>query len=175
MTDPTATNGPGRTVGFGHAGVQVSDLERSRSYYRDIIGLVELERLTRDEPYLSQVTGYDGVRLEIALLVEPATGVILELVEYPAGLGRPIDPATANPGTGHVCFIVDDVDAIHARDADRGALDRRAQRVLARPRWLPRRARATRTARRARGGWMTLAGCPATRDRATSVQWPART
>jgi lactoylglutathione lyase len=120
MTDPTATNGPGRTVGFGHAGIQVSDLERSRRYYRDVIGLVELERLTRDEPYLSQVTGYDGVRLEIVLLAEPATGVILELVEYPAGSGRPVDPATANPGTGHVCFIVDDVDAIHARAAAAG-------------------------------------------------------
>jgi catechol 2,3-dioxygenase-like lactoylglutathione lyase family enzyme len=107
-------------MGFGHAGVQVSDLERSRAYYRDVIGLVELERLTRDEPYLSQVTGYDGVRLEIALLAERESGVILELIEYPAGLGRPIDPATANPGTGHLCFIVDDVDAIHARAVGAG-------------------------------------------------------
>jgi catechol 2,3-dioxygenase-like lactoylglutathione lyase family enzyme len=102
-------------VGFGHAGFQVSDLERSRAYYRDVVGLVELERLTRDEPYLSQTTGYDGVRLEIVLLAERTTGVILELIEYPAGLGRAVDPATANPGTGHVCFIVDDVDAVHAR------------------------------------------------------------
>jgi lactoylglutathione lyase len=106
---------PGRMIGFGHVGFQVSDIERSRAYYRDVIGLTEIERLTRDEPYLSQVTGYRGVRLEIALLAEPVTGTILELVEYPEGLGRPIDPATANPGTGHVCFIVDDVDAIHAR------------------------------------------------------------
>jgi catechol 2,3-dioxygenase-like lactoylglutathione lyase family enzyme len=96
-------------------GLQVSHLERSRAYYRDIIGLVEIERIAREERYLSQVTGYEGVRLEIALLAEPASGVILELVEYPAELGHPIDPATANPGTGHVCFIVDDVDAIHAR------------------------------------------------------------
>jgi catechol 2,3-dioxygenase-like lactoylglutathione lyase family enzyme len=106
---------PGRTVGFGHVGLQVRDLERSRAYYRDVIGLVELERLTRAEPYLSQVTGYAGVSLEIALLAEHESGVILELIEYPAGLGRPIDAATANPGTGHLCFIVDDVDAIHDR------------------------------------------------------------
>jgi lactoylglutathione lyase len=110
----------GRTVGFGHAGFQVRDLERSRRYYRDIIGLQEIERLTRDEPYLSQVTGYDGVRLEISLLAERTTGVILELVEYPAGLGQPVDPATANPGSGHICFIVDDVDAIHARAVSAG-------------------------------------------------------
>jgi catechol 2,3-dioxygenase-like lactoylglutathione lyase family enzyme len=86
---------PGRTVGFGHVGLQVRDLERSRAYYRDVIGLVELERLTRSEPYLAQVTGYAGVSLEIALLAEHESGVILELIEYPAGLGRPIDAATA--------------------------------------------------------------------------------
>lgn len=111
----TTRPGPSQTSGFGHVGFQVSDLERSRAYYRDIIGLVEVQRMTREEPYLSQVTGYEGVRLEIALLAERSSGVILELVEYPAELGHPIDPATANPGTGHICFIVDDVDAIHAR------------------------------------------------------------
>ena len=102
------------------SGSRSATWNRSRAYYRDIIGLVELERITREEPYLSQVTGYEGVRLEIALLAERTSGVVLELVQYPAGLGHPIDPATANPGTGHVCFIVEDVDAIHARAAAAG-------------------------------------------------------
>lgn len=104
-----------RTIGFGHVGFQVSDLDRSVAYYRDVIGLELVDRLVRDEAYLSQVTGYPDVRLEIALLVERESRVMLELVRYPDGLGSPVDPATANPGTGHVCFIVDDVDAIHAR------------------------------------------------------------
>jgi catechol 2,3-dioxygenase-like lactoylglutathione lyase family enzyme len=116
----TAGRYSGQTTGFGHIGLQVSDVERSRAYYRDIIGLVDVERVTRDEPYLSAVTGYEGVRLEIALLVERTSGVLLELVEYPTGLGRPIDPATANPGTAHVCFIVDDVDAVYERATDAG-------------------------------------------------------
>jgi lactoylglutathione lyase len=105
----------GRTVAFGHVGVQVSDLERSRTYYRDVIGLTEIEHLVRDEPYLEQVTGYPGVTLAISLLREPSSGTILEVLEYRGVERTPIDPATANPGTGHMCFVVDDVDAVYAR------------------------------------------------------------
>jgi len=110
-----ATDPQGHTLEFGHVGFQVSDLARSVAYYRDTIGLELVDRLTRDEPYLSQVTGYPGVSLEIALLVEANSRVMLELIEYPAGLGSAIDTSTANPGTAHVCFVVDDVDAIYAR------------------------------------------------------------
>ena len=105
----------GHPLEFGHVGFQVSDLDRSISYYRDVIGLELLDRLIRDEPYLAQVTGYPDVRLDIALLAEPNSRVMIELVKYPDELGSAIDPATANPGTGHVCFVVDSVDAIYER------------------------------------------------------------
>ncbi|MFO1541115.1 MAG: VOC family protein [Chloroflexota bacterium] len=105
----------GRTVAFGHAGLQVADLARSVAYYRDVIGLRLLEEGTRDDAYLRTVTGYPGVTLAIAVLAEPASGMLLELLEYRGTDGVPVDPATANSGTAHVCFQVDDVDAIHAR------------------------------------------------------------
>lgn len=111
----TASNERGRPLEFGHVGFQVSDLDRSVRYYRDIIGLELVDRLIRDEPYLAQVTGYPDVRLDIALLVEPVSRTMLELIRYPDGLGSPIDTSTANPGTAHLCIVVDDVDAIHER------------------------------------------------------------
>lgn len=104
-----------RTVAFGHVGLQVADLERSVAYYRDVIGLEVVERLVRDDAYLKVVTGYPEVTLDIALLREPASGVLLELLQYLGTHGSPVDAATANPGTAHVCFQVDDVEAIHAR------------------------------------------------------------
>jgi catechol 2,3-dioxygenase-like lactoylglutathione lyase family enzyme len=104
-----------RTVAFGHVGLQVADLERSVRYYRDVIGLEVVERLVRDDAYLKVVTGYPEVTLDIALLREPASGVLLELLQYLGTQGTPVDAATANPGTAHVCFQVDDVEAIHAR------------------------------------------------------------
>lgn len=110
-----STDGSGRTVAFGHVGLQVADLDRSIGYYRDVIGLRLLERLVRDDGYLKVVVGYPQVTLDIALLVEPASGVLLELLRYRGTDGTPVDAQTANPGTAHVCFEVDDVDAIHAR------------------------------------------------------------
>jgi len=106
---------PGRTIGFAHVGVQVTDIERSVAWYRDVIGLEVTDRLVRDEAYLGVVTGYPGVVLAIALLREPTSGVMLELLEYRNAPRRAVDPSTANPGTGHMAFEVDDVDAIHAR------------------------------------------------------------
>lgn len=105
----------GRPIAFGHVGIQVADLDRSCAFYRDIVGLVEVERLIRNDEYLRRVTGYPDVTLDIALFVEPVSGVLLELLEYRGVERAPVDAATANPGTGHVCFEVDDVDAIHGR------------------------------------------------------------
>lgn len=111
----TPSKDRGRTVAFGHVGLQVNDLDRSIAYYRDVIGLAEVERQLRRDPYLQSVTGYPGVELDIAVLIEPGSGVLLELLEYRGVRRTPVDPATANPGTGHVCFEVDDVDRIYAR------------------------------------------------------------
>lgn len=112
--------GEGRTIAFGHVGLQVADLDRSVAYYRDVIGLRLLERLTRDDAYLKVVVGYPEVTLDVAVLVEPASGALLELLQYLGTHGTPVDPATANPGTAHVCFQVDDVDAIWERAAAAG-------------------------------------------------------
>ena len=41
--------GAGRTVSFGHVGLQVGDVDRLTEYYRDVIGLIEVERQLRNE------------------------------------------------------------------------------------------------------------------------------
>jgi len=112
MTDTTPR---GRPIAFGHVGLQVADLDRSIGYYRDVIGLRLLERLLRDDAYLTVVVGYPDVILDVAVLVEPGSGALLELLRYHGVSGTPVDAATANSGTAHVCFQVDDVDAIVAR------------------------------------------------------------
>lgn len=109
------TSRVGRTVAFGHVGLQVTDINVSADFYRDVIGLAEVERAVRDDAYLGIVTGHPGIQLAVALLVEPVSGTLLELLEYRNVAGQAIDPSTANPGTAHVCFVVDDVDAIHGR------------------------------------------------------------
>jgi len=104
-----------RPVAFGHVGLHVSDIERSIRYYRDIIGLEEVERRVREDEYLGVLTGYPDVRLDTCLLVDPASGIMFELLVVLSASGTPAEPATANPGTVHICFVVDDVDAIYRR------------------------------------------------------------
>lgn len=113
----------GGVIDFGHVGLQVRDLDRSLAYYRDVLGLRVVERGVRSDRYLADITGYPGVELDIAVLETP-TGVLVELLEYTNVVGEPVDTATRNPGTGHVCFQVEDVDAIYhsALDAGHGAV-----------------------------------------------------
>lgn len=114
------TSEPGRPVAFGHVGLHVSDLERSIRFYVDIVGLDEVERRIRDEPYLGTLTGYPGLRMDTCLVVDPASGLMMELIEVLSASGTPAEPGTADPGTAHICFIVDDVDAIYRRAIDAG-------------------------------------------------------
>ncbi len=105
----------GRSVDFGHVGIHVSDIERSIRFYRDIVGLEVKARRLREEPYLSDLTGYRGLRLDTCLLVEPASGTQFELLKLLTEDGEPAEPGTANAGTVHLCFIVDDVDTVYER------------------------------------------------------------
>lgn len=114
------TSDRGRPLAFGHIGLHVSDIERSIRFYRDVIGLDEIERRVRDEGYLGTLTGYPGVRLDTCLLVDAASGIMLELLHVLTHPGAPVEPGTAHPGTAHICFIVDDVEAIYRRAIEAG-------------------------------------------------------
>jgi catechol 2,3-dioxygenase-like lactoylglutathione lyase family enzyme len=92
-----------------HTGFTVSDIERSLTFYRDVLGLSLVKRQTGTAPYLATVTGFEGVRLEIALLQPADGGSMLELLQYVSHPAPATDRATNRPGNGHLCFKVDDV------------------------------------------------------------------
>jgi lactoylglutathione lyase len=109
-----------RPVAFAHVGLHVSDIERSIRYYRDVVGLDEVERRLRDDEYLGTLTGYPGLRMDTCLLVDAAQTIMLEVIEVLSAPGTPAEPGTADPGTAHICFVVDDVDAIYRRALEAG-------------------------------------------------------
>jgi catechol 2,3-dioxygenase-like lactoylglutathione lyase family enzyme len=98
----------------------VSDIERSVAFYRDVLGMRLVRRQTGTAPYLATITGFEGVRLEIALLEPAGGGGLLELLQYASHPAPPTDRATNRPGNGHVCFKVDDVRAACAELRRRG-------------------------------------------------------
>jgi catechol 2,3-dioxygenase-like lactoylglutathione lyase family enzyme len=94
-----------------HTGFTVSDLERSVAFYRDVLGMRLVRRQTGTAPYLSTITGFPGVRLEVALLQPADGGSMLELLQYASHPAAPTDRATNRPGNAHLCFQVADIHA----------------------------------------------------------------
>ncbi|HEU4702938.1 MAG TPA: VOC family protein [Conexibacter sp.] len=102
-------------VGAWHTGFQVADLDRSLTFYRDLLGLEEVWRREVSEPYIGTIVGYPGVTIHQALLKIPGTDHHLELLDYRGVERTAVDTRTANPGTAHICLIVENVADLYAR------------------------------------------------------------
>ena len=103
-----------------HAGLVVQDLESAIGFYEGL-GLRLWRRETETGPFIEQVTGLSGVRLEWAKLKAPDDS-LLELLQYhshPANAPHEMAPAQAH-GCSHVAFTVADVEATCARVKELG-------------------------------------------------------
>ena len=103
-----------------HAGLVVHDLEAAIRFYEGL-GLRLWRRETETGPFIEQVTGLSGVRLEWAKLKAPDDS-LLELLQYhshPANAPHVIAPVQAH-GCSHVAFTVADVAATCARVKELG-------------------------------------------------------
>jgi len=107
-------------VRLDHVSVTCADLDRSISFYRDVLGLAFLGRGESDGEDMSQITGLPGVRLLWAEL-DLGGGQLLELLEYTSPLGGAIRQQTNEPGSGHIGLAVDGIDALYRRLVDAGA------------------------------------------------------
>jgi len=104
-----------------HTGYTVSDLDRSVAFYRDLMGLEVLAQQEKQGGYLAAIVGYPFAHVRMAHLRAPASGHVLELFEYIAPKGE--TPERIEPrdvGTAHLCFLVDDLDAVYRRLVDAG-------------------------------------------------------
>jgi lactoylglutathione lyase len=120
VTDTRSSSG-GSVEGVSHFGIQVADLERSIAFYRDLLGLELIAEWVRDQPYIQELVGYPGVELNVAVFRLPGSASFLEILEYRNVQRHAVDPATANPGTAHLCVYVDDLETLHERLAAGGA------------------------------------------------------
>jgi catechol 2,3-dioxygenase-like lactoylglutathione lyase family enzyme len=108
-------------VGAHHTGFQVSDIERSVAFYTELLGMELIGRRTITEPYIGDLVGYPGVELRSAYLRMGTGEHTLELIEYRNVERTPVDPQTANPGTAHICLVVDEnLGKLHQRLRDAG-------------------------------------------------------
>ncbi len=109
----------GSISGIFHGGVTVSDMDRALEFYRDGLGLeIEFDK-DLDGPYLPEVLDLEFSYLRAVYLRIPG-GAFVELLEYH---GIETLPAASRPcdyGAGHICFYVDDIDAVYGRLVELG-------------------------------------------------------
>ncbi len=99
-----------------HVGLTVSDIERSITFYRDVLGMTLHRRRPHvDNDYVALQTGYADVVLNVASFkVSSESRQTLELVQYMNHAGPPIETATNRPGSSHLCLTVNDLHGCYA-------------------------------------------------------------
>ena len=103
---------------LGHVGLTVRDLDASIEFYRDVIGMTLAMRLETGGPWFDELTRNLDAVIDVAML--ELGGVTLQLVAYQRSGGDPAPVAHHRPGSPHLSFEVDDVDARHAEIAASG-------------------------------------------------------
>jgi catechol 2,3-dioxygenase-like lactoylglutathione lyase family enzyme len=106
-------------IGAHHTGLTVIDLERSIQFYTGL-GLEVVMRQESAAQYLRDITGFPDALIKMAHLSVPGGGHRLELFEYVSPPGRPMRPRTCDPGSTHLCFLVDDLAATYQQLVDQG-------------------------------------------------------
>lgn len=92
-----------------HYGVTVSDLEEAVAFYRDVLGMDELDRIAFDDEAFSTFVDVEDADVDIAFL--DAGGCAVELLEYADGAGNANEGVSNDTvGASHFCLAVDDID-----------------------------------------------------------------
>jgi catechol 2,3-dioxygenase-like lactoylglutathione lyase family enzyme len=109
-----------RVVSADHTGITVSNLERSLSFWRDVLGFEFSHTAHQKGELAKEITGVEGAELKLAVLKTPG-GHKIELLEYLA----PADRKRANLrpcdlGSVHVALLVEDLNTALDRIAASG-------------------------------------------------------
>lgn len=105
-----------------HVGIVVEDLAATIDFFVDL-GLELDGEGSVGGHWVDAIVGLDGVQARIAMLATPDGHGRLELTTFdaPPSPGGDVDAPVNARGLRHLCFAVEDIDAVLARLRDRGA------------------------------------------------------
>ncbi|MGW5446136.1 VOC family protein [Streptomyces asiaticus] len=102
-----------------HVGISVSDLDRAVAFYRELTGK---EPIVAGETMNSRVFGHSqglsDANLRYATFNIDNIGI--DVIEFQDPAGERTNGAANRPGSMHLCFEVDDFDAVFSRMKDAG-------------------------------------------------------
>ena len=100
-----------RIIAADHTGFTVINIERSLTFWRDVLGFELSHRAHHTGDLASEVTGVPGADISLAVLKAP--GHKIELLEYHAPPERKrVNLRPCDVGSVHVAFTVENLDAI---------------------------------------------------------------
>lgn len=104
-------------TGIHHAGRTVRNMEKSLTFYRDLLGLqtVDDDRLSGEA--VSEMIGLPAADLRAVMLSVDGRTPLVELIEYTSPPSRELrgDEAPSDVGNMHFCFLVESMSAAYDR------------------------------------------------------------
>ena len=112
---------PFRIIAADHTGITVSNLERSLTFWRDVLGFEFSHSAHQTGERPEQITGVKGAELKLAVVKAPG-GHKIELLEYlaPPDRKQHVNLRPCDVGHAHVALTVDDLDAVLKKIAESG-------------------------------------------------------
>ncbi len=103
-------------IGADHTSYTVSDMKRSLAFYRDLLGFEIIhERPEVTNNYFRKIVGFPDSVVHAVFMRIPGTTHCLELFEYKHPRGTPQNLTPNNPGSSHISYLVDDLQAFYPR------------------------------------------------------------
>ena len=105
---------------FRHAGIVVTDMDKSLEFYSKILGLKVVLDVIREGDFFDKLMAHKGVRMRHVML-EAADRTRIELFQFLSHPRKAVGTEDITSiGCSHVGFAVDDVDKAFSRLTDRG-------------------------------------------------------
>lgn len=108
-----------------HFSFTVSDIERSITWYTEVLGLELVHRQRQENAYTQVLVGIPGAVLEVAQFKVPAlnsaySSHMLELIQYVEGGGGTRELPTNQVGVAHLALLVTDIHERYTRMSNKG-------------------------------------------------------
>jgi lactoylglutathione lyase len=102
-----------QVIGADHTSFTVSNLDKSLEFYVGLLGCELLGQRHITNQYFRDIVGFPDCVVRAAWLRIPGSNHKLELFEYLNPVGIAADMRSNNPGSSHISFYVEDLDAAY--------------------------------------------------------------